>query len=87
MRISKETAVFLLKWDLLKTSKARIMCKEYGENEGWVEIPTGEWYLMQTDPEYKTFEIWTENVQPTNPEEYYHEENWQRYINSNEVKK
>lgn len=56
IKIDKRIAVFLLKYDIIKD--AVIVCKEYGDDEDFVEITPDEWELMEKDNEYQTFEIW-----------------------------
>ena len=53
--INKRAALFLLEWDLLEES-AIIICKEYGEDDDWVEV-LKEDVSGLTDCKYKTFRV------------------------------
>ncbi len=66
MDISRELAIKILKY--LDVNKSfyfsfLIACKEYSpEDDDFVEIEPDEWEVIESDPEYKTFQLW-ENLQ------------------------
>jgi hypothetical protein len=66
MEITRELAIQILKYcDKNKDFYFPffVMCKEYTpENDDFVEICPDEWEDMESDPDYKTFQLW-ENLQ------------------------
>lgn len=66
MDISRELAITILKY-LHENENFNfpflVVCQEYSpEDDDFVEIEPNEWELMESDPEYKTFQLW-ENLQ------------------------
>ncbi len=66
MNISRKLAIQILKYcDKNKNFYFPfiVVCKEYSpEDDDFVEIEPSEWDVIESDPSYKTFQLW-ENLQ------------------------
>lgn len=58
-KISREIALFFLKYDLIDTQKALIVCKDFANDDGdFVEVISEDYDSINDDKDYKEFEIW-----------------------------
>ena|SRR3989344_1560634 len=66
MEISRELAIQILKYCNENKNfyfPFLVVCKEYSpEDDDFVEIESNEWDTIESDPDYKTFQLW-ENLQ------------------------
>lgn len=58
-KISRNTVLFLLKYDLLDDKKAMIMCKGFAnDDEDFLEVVSEDYESLEEDENYTNFEIW-----------------------------
>ena len=59
IKISKQTALFLLHHELIDDARAEIVCKDFANDDGdFVEVLKEDMFSLEDNTEYVDFEIW-----------------------------